>query len=144
MTSKAKTTARKIKTQSVHVAINRPSSGRMLFAHTIAALDVLGMFKTKPEQRKARTPGAVQALIGATALRHHTTGTQAFARDDSGRVILTDHGLQLFAGRAGRLGVEQRTDQIADGSVIKDMIDAIRKGGEVQGIKFTQKKDIPA
>lgn len=147
MTTKKDTTSKpaaKVKTQKIMTAVNRPSAGRLMFAHTLAALEVLGMLKTKAEQRKARTPGAVSTLIGATALRHHTKNTGAFARNDDGNVVLTDHGLGLFAGRAGRLGYDQRTDQVAEGSVIKDMVAAMKKGGQVQGIKFTEEKEIKA
>ena len=132
----------RVRTMKVHTASNRPTAGRMLFAHTLAVLDLLGMLKTKPEQRKAVRPGALQTLMGATAVRHHTRSTGAFGRDDDGRVTLTDTGLRLFAGRAGRLGIEQRTDQIAEGPIVKEMIAALRSGGTVQGIRFDDEKEI--
>lgn len=75
--------------------IARPQSGPRLFAHTIAALRVLGMYgKGHPLAMRS----AVQALIGSTAISYHTKkkGT-LLEQGDSLR--LSEYGASFFTGR---------------------------------------------
>ena len=127
-------TTRKIVTVKLNAASNRPSAGRLLFAHTMACLEVLGMLKKKG--RKAVRVADLSKLMGATAVSHHTRSTGFFSRDDEGRVILTEVGLAGFAARGGRLGFTQRTDQIAESKTVKEMVTAIKSGGSVLGVNF--------
>jgi uncharacterized membrane protein YebE (DUF533 family) len=121
---------------------SRPTGGKLLFAHTIAWLEVFGMFKGKG--RAMRTPGTVAAAIGSTALSYHSHEKRGnFGRDAAtGKVTLTDRGLQTFAARVGRLGVDQSTAQVVDNKIVKAMIAAIKKGGTVEGIKFARKIEV--
>jgi uncharacterized membrane protein YebE (DUF533 family) len=136
--AKAKSATAKVPTKTFHAATNRPTGGKLLFAHTIAVLTVLGMFKGT--KRATRTPGALAALMGATALSYHSNEKRGnFGRDENtGRVILTDTGLEVFAARVGRLGFEQSTAQVANNETVKAMVSALKSGGMVEGIKFAK------
>jgi len=127
------TMATKIQTKTFNVASNRPSAGSLLFSHTIAVLEIAGMFKNKA--RASRTVRTMREMIGQRAVSYHSK-LGNFARDENGKVMLTDKGMAHFAGRVGRLGHDKRTDQTADGKVVKDMIAALKKGGTVKGVKF--------
>lgn len=75
------------------VAGMRPSSGPRLYAHTIAALEMLGVTRSTaaPAER-------VQAMIGPRALQYHTTVTHNFERKGD-NVKLSRTGEEFFAAR---------------------------------------------
>lgn len=113
-------TAMKEVVKSLHILtdIARPQSGPRLFAHTVAALNVLGMFgKGHPGVRRA----ALQAMIGSTAVAYHLKkkGTMV---EQGERIALTEFGAGFFPSRtfdkAEREGFE-KLFKTGDGSAVK-------------------------
>jgi hypothetical protein len=84
-----------VKSLFVLTDIARPQSGTRLFAHTVAAMSVLGMFgKGRPAVRKA----ALQAMVGATAISYHTKKKGTLV-DMGDRIALTEFGASFFPAR---------------------------------------------
>lgn len=102
--------------------IARPQSGPRLYAHTFAALGVLGMLsKDRPAVRRS----AVQSLLGGTAVRYHTSVKGNMVADGD-RLRLTADGLTFFTGRKG------------DPDAVKGFDKLFRTGdGSAAGIKPT-------
>lgn len=72
----------------------RPGSGSALFAHTAAALALLGMDKGKRIPRSTLT-----RILGETAVKHHTNSTGFFEQDSNG-VAVSSMGRDAFAMRS--------------------------------------------
>lgn len=73
----------------------RPRAGKMLAAHTHAALTVLGMLEPSRPSVPSR---AVLSLMGQRAMTWHTQADN-FERDNNGGVRLTQDGHNKFKGR---------------------------------------------
>jgi hypothetical protein len=141
MTKQTKTEA-KARTRKVHTADNRPGAGRLLFAHMGATLEFFGMIHPDASKRKAVRRSSLATVIGETAINYHTRKTGCFARNADGAVVLTDAGVARFGSRVGRFGQEQGTAQVAESKTVKAMLDALRKGGTVEGIKFATEREV--
>ncbi len=74
----------------------RPMGGVSLFAHTHAALNLLGMFK--PE-RPAVSEVALRTLIGPTAVNYHLNKTRNFVAAGDQKVRLSADGIKKFGAR---------------------------------------------
>lgn len=74
----------------------RPSKGTMLYAHTHAAFDALGMLK---ESRPSVLRSTVQTLIGQRALRYHLQDRKNLEAVDAERVRMTPAGVAFFRDR---------------------------------------------
>lgn len=84
-----------VKTIHILTDIARPVSGPRLFAHTIAAMQVLGMFGA---DRPAVLRSALQSMIGATAIRYHAK-TKGNLLEQGDRIRLTEPGVGFFKSR---------------------------------------------
>lgn len=73
----------------------RPRAGSRLFAHTHAALTVLGMLA---EARPVVPARALRTILGATAVSHHLSQNNFEQAPDSG-IRLTPAGLSFFRSR---------------------------------------------
>lgn len=71
----------------------RPTSGGKLYAHTFAALSVLGITTAKGSALSSH----LRTLIGDRAVNHHTGVANLVERND--RVSLTKQGVLFFAER---------------------------------------------
>lgn len=97
-TELVKVTPRKVaKGKMVHVIAKdaRPGSGRALFAHTHAALVVLGLIDAS---RPAVPRSSLLTLIGQRAVDHHTKDMNFETAPDSG-IRLSSAGLTKFRAR---------------------------------------------
>ncbi len=113
-------TAMKEVVKNLHIItdIARPQSGPRLFAHTIAAMTVLGMFD---KSRPAVMRSALQAMIGATAVRYHAK-TKGNLLEEGDRVRLTEPGVGFFRARKFDVAEEQGFEKLflkGDGADVK-------------------------
>lgn len=76
--------------------ISRPRSGRLLLAHTHAALTVLGLMS---EARPAVPKGSLLTLIGARAVKYHLSSDNLEDAPDGG-IRLTLKGYNTFKTRS--------------------------------------------
>lgn len=76
--------------------ISRPRSGRLLLAHTHAALSVLGLMA---EARPAVPKGSLLTLIGARAVKYHLSSDNLEDAPDGG-IRLTLKGYNTFKTRS--------------------------------------------
>lgn len=100
--------------ETFHVLVQgmRPASGPRLYAHTIAALEVLGLFISSKASRRTVVPSArLQAFIGPRAFDYHTRTAANM------KVVPT--GVQLTA-----TGHEFFTARVTDGRAPAELIDA--------------------
>lgn len=90
------------------IAGMRPVSGPRLYAHTIAALEMLGISRTSPA-----SADRLQAMIGPRAMSYHAKVT---------------HNLEVKGDnvKLSRTGVEFFQAREADGKAPRDLIDAFK------------------
>lgn len=101
---KVQTTKQKTMNLFVFKEIMRPSHGKALLAHTLAALQVLGM--TGP-RRPAVAEAALTKVIGARAVRYHSEKTGNMEATALGSIRLTEEGVNFFNTRVRDGRVEQ-------------------------------------
>lgn len=95
--SKAVTKVSKAKAIKLHILTDsvRPKAGTKLFAHTMAAMAVLGLFTAaRPVVRRA----AVTTLMGSRAISYHLAEKNFETVGDG--IRLTKSGLKAFSERA--------------------------------------------
>lgn len=76
-------------------AIARPQAGSRLYAHTVAAMTVLGMFG---KERPAVPRTTLESVIGTTAVRYHVDVKKTM-EEQADRVGLTEDGVGFFRTR---------------------------------------------
>ncbi len=114
-------TASKPKLFYVLADIARPVSGSLLFAHTLAAMHVLGMLGDK---RPAVRTAALQAFVGSRAIRYHSVTKDNFAVEGD-KVRLSPAGQSFFAarnadGKVAKADFEAFVQIFTKGTVPKD------------------------
>ena len=125
-----------MKLEKAFAASNRPASGRLLWSHTLACFLLLGLWtKSGAASRTGVKVGTLKMLIGATAISHHSKKGN-FERTDAGLIRLTPAGASYFSGRAGLFKSDVRADQSCDPQVVDAMLEALKHGSTVQGVKF--------
>ena len=77
----------------------RPQRGPRLFAHTMAALTVLGMVR---KNRPLVPTSALQSFVGSSAIAYHTK-TKGTLVEVGEKIQLTEFGLGYFPSRSMKL-----------------------------------------
>lgn len=109
---------------------HRPSEGAALFAHTQAALTVLGMWAP---QRPAAPADKLEALIGERAFRHHLKQRNF---EGSDKIRLSSDGYAAFRKRetAGKI----------DPNLVEAFVASLRTGAAAPGVPAAHIHAIPA